>query len=152
MYSLEKKIVLPITLKESWDFFSNPFNLPKITPGKLNFKITSDILDKIYPGMIINYKVTPLLGIPLSWTTEITHCIENELFVDEQRFGPYKFWHHQHHFSEVDGGVLVHDIVNYKITFGSVFPFINSFIVRKQLDEIFDYREKVLTELFIKSK
>lgn len=149
MHSLEKKIVLPISLKESWDFFSNPHNLAKITPEKLNFKIISDISGEVHPGMIINYRVTPLLGIPLSWTTEITHCIENKLFVDEQRFGPYKFWHHQHHFSEVEGGVLVHDIVNYKIAFGSFFPFINHLIVSKQLKEIFDYREKVLKKMFI---
>ncbi len=102
----------------------------------------------MYAGQIIEYKVRPLLGIPLYWMTEITHVKENEYFVDEQRFGPYSLWHHQHHFNVIDGGVEMSDFIHYKITgwfFGDI---ANATMVRNQLAGIFRYREKIIKERF----
>jgi ligand-binding SRPBCC domain-containing protein len=148
IYQIKSKQALPITLDESWDFFSDPRNLSKITPPWLNLKITSDLPDKMYEGMIITYKVYPFLGISSNWVTEITHMKEREFFIDEQRFGPYKFWHHQHHFKEVDEGVEMTDIVNYAIPFDPFSRPINSLFVENKVKEIFKFREEVLNKLF----
>jgi ligand-binding SRPBCC domain-containing protein len=140
---------LPIDIKTAWDFFSSPENLKVITPENMGFKVTSEYKeDKMYPGMIINYKVHPLLGIPLNWATEITHVDEMKYFVDEQRFGPYKFWHHQHKFYEIQGGVEMVDILHYKVGFGFIGKIINSLVVKKQLNNIFGYRYNKLEEMF----
>ena len=98
--------------------------------------------------MIITYKVSPLLGIKLNWMTEITHVKDKEYFVDEQRFGPYALWHHQHHFKEVDGGVHMTDLVHYAIPYGFIGRLANSFIVRSKLKKVFDYREAAIAHLF----
>lgn len=149
IYTLSKKQFLPITLDQAWDFFSSPVNLKKITPEYMGFEITSDLGDgKMYSGQIISYVVTPVLGIPMSWTTEITHVIDKKYFVDEQRFGPYSFWHHQHWFKEVDGGVEMTDIVNYGIPLGFLGRIANKLFVKSKLQEIFDYREKVVEKYF----
>ena len=116
----------------------------------MGFVVTSDYTEdtKIYPGMIITYKVSPLLGIKLNWMTEITHVKDKEYFVDEQRFGPYALWHHQHHFKEVDGGVHMTDLVHYAIPYGFIGRLANSFIVRSKLKKVFDYREAAIAHLF----
>jgi len=139
---------LPININEAWDFFSNPNNLSVITPEWLNFKVTSKLPDKMYPGMIIIYKVHPVLGIPNTWVTEITHVKEPFYFVDEQRFGPYKLWHHQHHFKEIDNGVEMSDIITYALPFDPLSRPLNSLLVEKKVKEIFKYRNKVLTDMF----
>jgi ligand-binding SRPBCC domain-containing protein len=149
IYTLTKKQFLPITLDQAWAFFSTPINLKKITPEYMGFNILTDLGDgKMYPGQIIHYIVTPVLGIPMRWTTEITHVIDRKYFVDEQRFGPYSFWHHQHWFREVDGGVEMTDIVNYGIPMGILGQIANTIFVQSKLQEIFDYREKVTNEMF----
>lgn len=149
IYNLTKKQFLPISLDQAWDFFSSPVNLKKITPPYMGFQITSDLGDgKMYPGQIITYVVTPLLGIPMSWATEITHVDDKKYFVDEQRFGPYAFWHHQHWFKEVDGGVEMTDIVHYAIPLGILGRVANSILVKSKLQEIFDYRESVVDKIF----
>ncbi len=149
IYTLTKKQFLPITLDEAWAFFSTPINLKKITPEYMGFNILTDLGDgKMYPGQIIHYIVTPVLGIPMRWTTEITHVIDRKYFVDEQRFGPYSFWHHQHWFREVDGGIEMTDIVNYGIPLGFLGQIANTIFVQSKLQEIFDYREKVTNEMF----
>lgn len=119
-YHLKFTQQLPIPLKEAWDFFSSPLNLAKITPEEMAFTVTSDLnaQSKMYPGMIITYKVTPMLGIKINWMTEITQVKEEQYFIDEQRFGPYKFWHHQHHFKAIDGGVQMDDILTYGLPMG----------------------------------
>jgi ligand-binding SRPBCC domain-containing protein len=149
IYQIKSKQVLSMTLEESWDFFSDPRNLSKITPTWLNLKITSDLPDKMYEGMIITYKVYPFLGIPSNWVTEITHMKERQFFIDEQRFGPYKFWHHQHHFNEVEEGIEMTDIVNYALPLDPFSRPLNGLIVRKKVEEIFAFREDVLKNLFL---
>jgi len=149
MHFLKTVQCIPVDLKTAWDFFSSPDNLKNITPDKMGFEVTSEYKeDKMYPGMIISYKVHPFLGIPLNWTTEISHVEELKYFVDEQRFGPYKFWHHQHKFYEIEGGVEMVDILHYKVGFGFIGSIINFLIVKRQLDKIFSYRYRKLENIF----
>lgn len=132
-----------------WEFISNPSNLKKITPESMGFDITSgELPEEMYAGMIISYKVSPLFGIKTTWVTEITQIKEQEFFIDEQRVGPYKIWHHQHHLKETETGTLMYDIVSYQPPFGFLGNIANSLIIKKKLNEIFDYREKVLIEIF----
>lgn len=145
VYTLQTEQFIPISLAEAWDFFSSPANLAKITPSHMGFNIISKHHgDKMYAGQIIEYTVKPLLGIPLYWMTEITHVQEGAYFVDEQRFGPYTMWHHQHHFKEVLGGVMMVDIVHYKIPLGFLGDIAHWLFVKKQLQGIFDFRFKAV--------
>jgi ligand-binding SRPBCC domain-containing protein len=149
VYSLKTVQVLPISLEKAWDFFSSPANLAEITPKNLGFNIISKHHgEKMYAGQIIEYKVSPVLGIPLYWMTEISHVEQHKFFVDEQRFGPYSMWHHQHHFKEVPGGVEMTDIVHYKLPFWFLGDIANSIFVKKQLNDIFDYRFKAVEKIF----
>ncbi len=149
-YTLHFSQKMPISLEKAWDFFSSPLNLSKITPKHMNFAITSDYSadTKMYQGMLIAYKVSPLLGIKMDWMTEITHVKEGEYFIDEQRFGPFALWHHEHHFKAIEGGVLMTDKLTYSVPFGFLGRIANSIMVAKQTQEIFDYRVKAVDELF----
>ena len=139
---------LAIPIDEAWDFFSDPHNLREITPPELGFQVTAAPAGKMYPGMIISYKITPLFGISRRWITEITHVAAPHLFVDEQRFGPYRFWHHQHLFRAIAGGVEMEDIVHYIIPFGRLGQLCAAALVQKQLQKIFDFRREVLAKKF----
>ena len=139
---------LPISLNEAWIFLSNPKNLKTITPEYMSFIIESGADRPMYPGQIIQYIVTPVLGIKTKWVTEITHMQENKYFVDEQRFGPYALWHHKHFIREIPGGVEMEDIIDYKVPFGILGQLVHPFIVKPKLDEIFEYRRMKLIELF----
>lgn len=151
IYQIKSKQILPIALIYAWNFFSDPRNLPQITPPWLNLKITSDLPAKMYEGMIITYKVKPVLGIPFNWVTEITNVKEKNFFIDEQRFGPYKFWHHQHIFKEINDSIEMEDIVSYALPFDPISRPLENLIVGKKVKEIFEYRKKVLTNLFNRS-
>lgn len=140
---------VPASLDEAWAFFSRPENLNRITPEDMDFEILSDISGmQMYPGMIVRYKVRPVFNIPMNWVTEITHVQDRKYFIDEQRFGPYALWHHQHHFQEKDGGVLMTDILHYAIPFGPLGKIANALLVDKRVEEIFRYREKVISDIF----
>ncbi len=148
-HTIKEEQHLPISLNEAWQFFSNPANLQTITPSKLGFKIISDHHGAtMYEGQIIEYTVKPVLGIPLYWMTEITHIKEKEYFIDEQRFGPYTLWHHQHHFKEHNGGVLMTDIVHYKLPLGVLGRLAHQLFVKKQLQDIFKFRRQKADQLF----
>lgn len=136
-------------LGEVWAFFSRPENLNRITPADMSFEMLSDVRDvPMYAGMIIQYKISPFLGIKMDWVTEITQVREKEFFIDEQRFGPYAFWHHQHHFREVDGGTLMRDILHYKVPYGFIGTLTDALLVGPQIDKIFRFREKTISEIF----
>ena len=150
MYSFKTVQHIPISLNEAWDFFSNPANLKKITPDDLGFKIISKFQgNSMYAGELIEYKVSPIMGIPLYWMTEITQVDYKNYFVDEQRFGPYSMWHHQHHFKEVEGGVEMTDIVHYKLPGWFLGGIANRLIVKKQLKKIFNFRQQKVDLMFI---
>lgn len=148
-YQLHKTQKVPATIEQVWDFISSPANLKKITPEYMGFNITSKLLsEKMYPGMIISYKVSPVLGIKMTWVTEITQVKEKEYFVDEQRVGPYTMWHHEHKIEPIEGGVLMTDIVSYKPPFGFLGSIANSILIKKQLKEIFDFRTVAMEKMF----
>jgi ligand-binding SRPBCC domain-containing protein len=141
IYSLKTVQHLPVSIEEAWDFFSKPQNLKEITPSNLGFNIISEHHgDRMYAGQIIEYKVSPLLGIPLYWMTEITQVVDKKYFIDEQRYGPYSLWHHQHHFKQIEGGVEMTDIVHYKIPFWFLGDLANTILVKGELRKIFDFR------------
>ena len=148
LFRFDDRQCLPISITEAWSFFFFFFNLKLITPPPLGLEATPEIPDKMYAGMIITYRVRPLLGIPMRWITEITHVDAPHMFIDEQRFGPYRFWHHQHRFREIDGGVEMQDIVSYGLYGGPFAGIIDGFAVRKQLEEIFRYRRAYLEARF----
>ena len=133
----------------AWDFFSDPRNLSRITPPALDFKILGDPPPAIYPGLMIEYRVRPLLGIPARWLTEITHVKTGAFFVDEQRIGPYRIWHHEHHFESLpDGRTGMRDRVTYVLPFGLLGDLVHPLLVRPKLEEIFSYRTTAVKSLF----
>lgn len=149
VYTLELVQKLPASLDKVWDFFSRPENLKAITPDYMGFVIDSrNKLGEMYAGQVIEYTVKPVLGIPMYWMTEITHVEDHQYFVDEQRFGPYSLWHHQHHFKEIPGGVEMTDMVHYKIPFSFFGDIANTVYVHKKLKEIFDFRYQKTEEVF----
>lgn len=148
LYTIHRKQKLPITLQEAWDFISDPKNLAVITPDTMGFKTLSGDDRKMFPGQIIHYTITPVLGIRLQWVTEITHVADKSFFVDEQRYGPYKFWHHKHFLKEIEGGVEMEDVVHYKLPMGLLGRLAHPLLVKPKLEEIFDYRKEKLIELF----
>lgn len=150
IYTLKRKQFLPIPLDQAWDFFSAPENLKKITPEYMAFDIKSDpeFLTGIYAGQVIVYTVRPLFNVPLLWMTEITQVQKGDFFIDEQRFGPYTLWHHQHHFKAVPGGVEMTDLVHYRLPLGFLGTIAHALFVRRQLEGIFDYRRVQLEHFF----
>lgn len=151
IYTLTAKSIVRTDLQTLWDFISLPENLSKITPPAMNFRITfRSSLDgaRMYPGQIITYRVNPLPFFEAAWVTEITQVQEKKFFIDEQRFGPYRFWHHQHMIRETDGGIEMEDIVSYKLPLGFIGRRFGSWFIRKQLTNIFSYREEQMKKLF----
>ena len=149
VYTLHQTLRIPSTLEKVWDFIAAPGNLKKITPPYMGFDITTKGLpSKMYPGMIIHYKVSPVFGIKTTWVTEITQVSDLKYFVDEQRVGPYRMWHHQHFIEQIDGGVLMTDIVDYQPPLGFLGALANWLIIQRKLREIFDFRTMKVEEHF----
>ncbi len=149
VHRLQRVQLLKLSLEEAWNFFSSPQNLQKITPSYMKFKIIGDTFsEKMYEGQIIEYTVRPLFGIPLYWMTEIMHVQDKVYFIDEQRFGPYSFWHHQHHFKGTKEGVEMTDVLHYKVPFYGLGRVANKLFVQQQVNKIFDYRYKKVEEMF----
>ena len=149
IHQLKTEQFLNSNIDHVWDFMSSPRNLKKITPPYMGFDITStDLPDKMYAGMIITYKVSPILSIPTNWVTEITHVSEKKFFIDEQRVGPYTMWHHQHFFKKHKNGVLMNDIITYKAPLGPLGVLANYLFISKKLKSIFEYRYKTLNKIF----
>jgi len=148
LYQLRSKQALPISKIEAWEFLSQPKNLSVITPPHMGFKILSKDNRPIFAGQIIQYSISLFPKYTTRWVTEITHVEEGSYFVDEQRFGPYALWHHKHFLEPMDGGVVMEDIIDYKIPFGLLGQLGHSLVVKKQLLAIFSFREQKLRELF----
>jgi ligand-binding SRPBCC domain-containing protein len=115
----------------------------------MGFIVRTELPDKMYEGLMIEYTVSPMLGIPMNWITEIKTVKNHSFFVDEQRKGPYRIWHHEHHFKEVEGGVEMTDIVSYELPLGFLGRLMHPILVKNKLKEIFDYRRQKVDELFI---
>lgn len=148
LHRFETEQTLPIGRAEAWNFFSDPANLAVITPPDMGFEVTSPLPDRVYAGLIITYRVRPLLRIPVQWVTEITHVDEGNYFVDEQRIGPYRVWHHEHHFDEVSGGMHMRDIVHYSVPFGPIGDVVERLVVGRRVEAIFAFRRRVLDQRF----
>ena len=149
IHTLHRTAVLQTTLENAWTFFTDPRNLTRITPPGLGFQIVTDVPERIYAGLMIEYRVRPLLGIPLTWLTEITHVSDGEYFVDEQRRGPYTLWHHEHWFRALpDGRVEMEDRVTYAPPLGPLGTLVHPLLIRPQLEKIFTHREKLMADLF----
>lgn len=148
-YELYRETILPITLLNAWDFFSNPNNLSKITPAEMDFKVvTKDLPKHIHNGLTIEYIVKPVAGVPLKWLSQISSVNAPHSFVDEQLKGPYAYWHHEHTFEEKDGKVLMKDKVTYAVPFGVFGQLANKLIVRSKLEEIFAFRTLKILDIF----
>lgn len=148
LHRLEANQFLPIALDEAWGFFSDPSNLPAITPPWLNLSPTSELPSEMHPGLIVTYDVVPFPGVRVLWVTEISHVVNRVLFVDEQRAGPYRFWHHQHHFREVPGGTEMRDIIHYALPFGVAGDLLGRRMVRQKVSGILEYRRGALNRRF----
>ena len=148
IHRLEQEQRLPVPIEQAWEFFSSPANLDAITPPDLGFEITCPLPPRMFEGQIITYrvKVAPLLWVP--WVTEIKCVEDGRAFIDEQRYGPYKFWHHRHSFEPVEGGVLMRDVVHYALPFGPFGTLAHALFVRRKLEWIFSYRKDWLTKRF----
>ena len=145
IYTLTSEQILPISLEKAWEFFTVPSNLHKITPKEMDFRITNNPPNKTYKGQIITYKIGILPIIKSNWITEITHLEDQQFFVDEQRFGPYAMWHHEHHFEELlDGKVLMIDIVNFKLPMGMLGDLFAGSLVKNKVKFIFERRYEIL--------
>lgn len=133
-----------------WDFFSNPRNLPQVTPPGLDFQIlTADLPAAVYAGLMIAYRVRPLFRVPVTWLTEITQVQTGEYFIDEQRVGPYAVWHHEHHFHELPGGrIEMLDRITYVLPFGPAGNLVHPWLVQPQLNQIFAFRRAAVARLF----
>ncbi len=149
IYRLQTEQTLSAPIDIVWDYFSQPKNLNELTPKNMAFEITSDKLSRMYSGQIITYKIEIAPGIKQNWITEITQVKNEQLFVDEQRFGPYSMWHHEHHFKPIsEGNVLMTDIVHYKLPFGFLGNILAGRIIRNRIRQIFQFRQEKITEIF----
>ena len=148
IYTLQKKQKLPITVDEAWEFLCNPENLSKLTPKEMNMTIISGADRPMYAGQVLQYTVTPLAGIKSKWVSEITQYQDRKYFVDLQLYGPYAFWHHKHFIHEIDGGVEMEDIIDYKVPLGILGQLIHPILVKPKLDSIFNYRKEKMEEMF----
>lgn len=140
---------LPISITACWEFFSSPHNLALLTPPHLGFVSDPGSRQEMYPGQIIIHRIRPFVwGPAVTWVTEIAQVDRPHYFVDEQRIGPYRFWHHEHRFIEMAGGCQVIDLLHYQLPLGVVGRFINRCKVARDLQEIFGYRRAKLRDIF----
>lgn len=148
IHVIQTEQLLKTSLDEAWDFFSHPKNLEQITPSDVGFKITHNLSDEMHVGQIIQYKIKLMPCIALTWVTEISYVENRRGFIDDQRIGPYKMWHHLHEFEETPDGVLMRDTVHYAIPFGLFGWIAKKLFVEKKLQSIFRYRAEVIEEIF----
>ncbi len=146
IYILEAWQTLETGLDEAWSFFSDPANLSRITPSFMGFKITSGRPGPMYEGQIISYRIGILPLIKSNWVTEITRIKKGSYFIDEQRAGPYKIWHHEHHFRKTENGIEMYDRVSYRIPLGIAGRIVHSLFIKKRLIKIFTYRKKAIID------
>lgn len=148
VFRLEARQTLNTDLDNAWSFFSDPRNLPAITPPEMHFRLTNEPAAAAYPGMIITYRLSPLPAVTVSWVTEITQVAAPRYFADEQRVGPYALWHHEHHFRQAAGGVEAIDVVHWSLPLDPFSAPAAQWLVAPRLRQIFRYRAARLAERF----
>lgn len=144
IYKFENTHLINGNISTIWKYFSNPKNLSSITPPRMDFKIVFALPNNIYEGQLITYRVTPFPGYRTTWVTEITHIEKERMFMDEQRFGPYKLWHHEHKFSTQSDGVLMTDTIYYALPFGFLGQFAHKLFIKSQIKNIFTFRKAII--------
>jgi hypothetical protein len=147
MYRLQRRQLVGGDLPQVFGFFKSPHNLELMTPPWLGFRVLDATDREVREGTRISYRLR-LHGIPVRWESRITEYVENEMFADEQIVGPYRHWYHQHLFRAVQGGVVMEDDVEYGMPFGVLGRLTHAVFVRRQLEQIFDYRVRVIGERF----
>lgn len=150
MYKVERAIRLPLSLQETWNFFSSPENLAEITPPEMKMEMLDKSSTSMYEGMVLRYKVSPLLGIKLNWTSEITKIEPLHYFVDKMIDGPFAIWHHQHFFEEAENGTIAKDVIHYKLPLGPIGKLFHPLLVKNNVNALFEYRKQKLEEKFLK--
>jgi ligand-binding SRPBCC domain-containing protein len=148
LYQLKTVQQFPVAPGEIWEFIATPKNLATITPASMGFKTVSGDDSRMFAGQIIDYTITPLFGLKMDWVTEITHVDDQKYFVDEQRFGPYAFWHHKHFLKATAFGCEMTDVVHYKVPMGILGRLVHPILVRPKLEQIFEFRRRKLIEIF----
>ncbi len=149
VYALKFEQKVPAEPEQIWSFLTSHANLLEMTPPEMNFTILSkDLAQSVYPGMMIHYSLTPILGIKMKWLTQITQRKEMAYFVDEQRTGPYKIWHHEHHIAAIPGGTLITDLIHYVPPLGFLGDIANRLFIKDQLQQLFKYRMRKMVEKF----
>ncbi|MDQ1859098.1 MULTISPECIES: SRPBCC family protein [unclassified Chryseobacterium] len=150
MYRLYREQQLKCDIETAWEFFSSPHNLSEITPASMSFVVLSESDEPIFKGMEIDYTVSPVLGIPMRWKTVISQVEDYKSFTDFQKEGPYKHWNHFHEFIPNEDGVLIRDTVDYELPMGFLGKIAHRIFVKEKLRSIFDFRYRVLDDLFNK--
>jgi len=146
IYTLQREQVIATDLETAWDFISSPKNLDAITPDDMPFEILTEVPERMYNGLLIEYRVgIPILG-KQTWLTELKHIREQHSFIDEQRIGPYKIWYHYHEITQVPEGVRFRDHVHYVVPGGPIGSLVHALYIRKQLKHVFDYRHDALIQ------
>lgn len=146
MNRFERTTFIAAPLDRVFDFFGAPENLGRITPPQMHFRITNGPGRRLCEGDRIEYSLR-ILGIPLHWRTHITLWRKGEVFADLQERGPYKYWLHTHTFRAVEGGVEMHDNVEYALPLGWLGDFAAGWLVRRELNRIFDFRGEAVKTL-----
>ena len=153
IHQLKREQQLNCDIETAWKFFSSANKLSKITPKDMNFIVRTKMeSDEIYEGMIIDYYVSPLLGIKMDWQTEITQVNHLRSFTDFQNKGPYKLWNHFHEFIPNEKGVLIKDTVDYELPLGFLGEIAHNLFVKSKLENIFSYRFNILEQMFNQKK
>jgi ligand-binding SRPBCC domain-containing protein len=151
IYSFKQTQQIQASLESVWNFFSTPDNLNHITPASMNFKTLLMTGGKaMYSGQLISYKLSPFPFLRVRWTTEIKNVVPLKSFVDDQLFGPFALWHHQHFFKENNGGCEMIDEVSYALPFGLLGRAVNYFLIENQVKKIFKHREEAVSKIFQK--
>ena len=151
MYQLKTTQIIEEDISKCWDFFSSPHNLKKITPAYMNFQVLTDVPEIMYEGLMIEYRVTPILNIPTNWITKISKVEEKKYFIDEQWSGPYKAWHHEHHFKKIKNGTEMTDILTYQMPFGILGKVLHALFIKNKLKSIFKFRHQAVEQIFNKT-
>ncbi len=142
IHHLHRRTVLPLPRSQVFRFFSDAGNLERITPPDLRFEFVTPLPVEMREGALIEYRLR-LFGVPFGWRTRIVAWEPEDRFVDEQIRGPYRHWVHTHRFREIDGGTEVQDDVEWALPFPPLGELARP-IVRRQLEQIFDHRERAV--------
>lgn len=148
MHHLRHSIWTPLNIHDAWEFFSNPDNLAKLTPEEYRMSIEFNRSVPLHEGSVIRIKVKPLPFFTTGWKSIITYINAPHSFTDIQKSGPFKKWNHTHSFVEENDGTRIIDEVEYALPLGPLGKLVHGLFVEKQLNGLFEFREKKLKELF----